>query len=163
VQDWEIEQILEEEEGLAYFDGGTFSRGPHWLLEEEEEALRPDDDDTVPQQKLDPQGAGMTSQSDEAAQVCPSPQLPLGTYGGTVESRKWERVGARMAASPQPSPQTPKDTFPLEQQHACQPAMSCSLQRPPLMHCLISQQATSASQWAGCDGRHTRHFRGSSD
>ena len=29
-----MEQIQEEEEGLVFFDGGTFSRGPQCLLEE---------------------------------------------------------------------------------------------------------------------------------
>ena len=32
-QEWEVEQINEEDEGLIIFDGGTFSRGPHWLVD----------------------------------------------------------------------------------------------------------------------------------
>ena len=32
VQEWDVDYLTEEEDGLIYFDGGTFSRGPHWLL-----------------------------------------------------------------------------------------------------------------------------------
>ena len=32
IQEWDVDYLTEEEDGLIYFDGGTFSRGPHWLL-----------------------------------------------------------------------------------------------------------------------------------
>ena len=32
LQEWDVDYLTEEEDGLIYFDGGTFSRGPHWLL-----------------------------------------------------------------------------------------------------------------------------------
>lgn len=39
LQEWEVQQIDEEEEGLIIFDGGTFSRGPHWLVDPDPEDL----------------------------------------------------------------------------------------------------------------------------
>jgi hypothetical protein len=45
----------EEEDGLVFFDGGTFSRGPHCLLDAPPPPANDDDYDTVPQ---------------DAAQVC---------------------------------------------------------------------------------------------
>ena len=41
VQGWEEEEIFENEEGLVIFDGGTFSRGPLWLLSPELEDASP--------------------------------------------------------------------------------------------------------------------------
>jgi hypothetical protein len=55
VQNWEIDQMHEEEDGLVFFDGGTFSRGPHCLLDAPPPPANDDDYDTVPQ---------------DAAQVC---------------------------------------------------------------------------------------------
>lgn len=36
-QDWEPDTLAEDEEGLVIFDGGSFSRGPHYLLPPEPE------------------------------------------------------------------------------------------------------------------------------
>lgn len=34
-----MDQLSEEDEGLIFFDGGTFSRGPHWLVDPPAEVL----------------------------------------------------------------------------------------------------------------------------
>ena len=34
-----MQRIDEEEDGLVFFDGGTFSRGPHWLVDPSTEDL----------------------------------------------------------------------------------------------------------------------------